>query len=35
MAVRKIVVQREDDGSVIIADTIEYEGKLWIITRVA
>lgn len=31
MAVRKIVVQREDDGSVIIADTIEYEGKLWIV----
>jgi hypothetical protein len=31
MAVRKTIVSREEDGAIFIADTIEYEGKLWIV----
>jgi hypothetical protein len=31
MPVRRTIVQREDDGSIFIADTIEYEGKWWIV----
>src|ERR1700730_6943792 len=33
MKILKTLVMREDDGALIAADTIEYEGKLWIVTE--
>ena len=34
MKILKTLIQRADDGELMEADTIEYEGKLWIV-RVA
>src|ERR1700689_5529055 len=31
MTVRKTVVIRQDDGQLFMADTIEYDGKWWIV----
>jgi hypothetical protein len=31
MKILKTLIQRVDDGELLAADTIEYEGKLWIV----
>lgn len=31
MPVRKTLYQRQDDGELFIADTIQYDGKWWIV----
>lgn len=31
MAVRKILIQRQEDGALFISDAILYEGKLWLV----
>jgi hypothetical protein len=31
VAIRKTIILREDDGELLLGETIEYEGKLWIV----
>jgi|SRR6266404_2171903 len=31
MAVRKIIFMKEEDGSLLLGDIIEYEQKLWLV----
>jgi hypothetical protein len=33
MKIEKIVVQRAEDGALLLADAIEHKGALWIVTR--